>query len=278
MGEEILRLENVTKKYENRVILDKINLSVDKGNSIAIMGNNGCGKSTLLKVICKMTNINSGKIINCKDVTFSYIPEYFTKLNITAEQYIYHMGRIDKIPKEKLINIYRDYFHEFGMEDMIDIPIKHLSKGTLQKVAVIQAFLNRPDVLLLDEPLSGQDFKSQNYFIKKVNELKNQGVAIIMSCHEMFLVNQISEIVYCIENHNLKKMDIPKMESTSNDLLIFYAGNNKVINKDLLKDIARIEYNAQEIQLLVRKDKSNIIIMEMLKEGYRLKSITGVNV
>ncbi|WP_243145507.1 ATP-binding cassette domain-containing protein, partial [Clostridium neonatale] len=67
--------------------------------------------------------------------------------------------------------------------------IKNLSKGTLQKISVIQAFLSKPYILLLDEPLSGQDSESQKMFIKMVKELIKDDVTVIMSCHESFLID-----------------------------------------------------------------------------------------
>ena len=82
---------------------------------------------------------------------------------------------------------------------MIHIKMKYLSKGTLQKVGVMQALLSKPDVLLLDEPLSGQDIDSQKVFIKKMNELRHDNVTIIMSCHEPDLIERISDTVYCVD-------------------------------------------------------------------------------
>jgi len=154
MHEEIIRLENISKSYSNRLILEQINLVIERGRSIALTGNNGSGKSTLLKIINGLTNVNSGKVIYNGDLKFNYIPEHFPKLNISAKQYIEYMGKIENIPINELTHTYEELFHNFHMDSMLDIQMKYLSKGSLQKVAVMQALLQRPDVLLMDEPLS----------------------------------------------------------------------------------------------------------------------------
>ena len=104
------------------------------------------------------------------------------------KQYLEYMGSIDHITHNEYKAKYEELIHNFHMDSMVDIQMKHLSKGSLQKVGVIQALLKKPDVLLLDEPLSGQDVESQNYFIQLVNDLKSQGVAIVMSGVLFFLM------------------------------------------------------------------------------------------
>ena len=82
---------------------------------------------------------------------------------------------------------------DFFLSEMLDLSMQSLSKGTLQKISVMQALLAKPDVLLLDEPLSGQDRESQKVFVQKINMLRNAGTTIFMSCHEKKLVKAISE-------------------------------------------------------------------------------------
>ena len=151
MTEYTIEVENLNKKFGQKTILNNVNIKFKKGESVAILGNNGMGKSTFLRMICGLTNISSGKIITNKNIKFNYIPENYSKLNLTVEEYMKCMKDLDKVSKEEYNLKINDLYKEFYLENMKDVPMKHLSKGTLQKVAVLQALIIKPDVLLLEE-------------------------------------------------------------------------------------------------------------------------------
>ena len=151
MTEYTIEVENLNKKFGQKTILKNVNIKFKKGESVAILGNNGMGKSTFLRMICGLTDISSGKIIVHKNIKFNYIPENYSKLNLTVEEYMKCMGDLDKVSKEDYNAKIKELYKEFYLERMKDVPMKHLSKGTLQKVAVLQALITKPDVLLLEE-------------------------------------------------------------------------------------------------------------------------------
>lgn len=205
---ELIKLENVSKKYDARLILDNVLLSIYENQSVAFTGHNGSGKSTILKILAGLITPAQGKVIHSGRLLFHYVPERFPKTNLTAGQYLKRMGQIDGLThieiEEKCNQLSRDFF----LEDMLGTPMKNLSKGTLQKIGVIQALLRQPDILLLDEPLSGQDVDSQQVFIKKMNELRKNNVTILMSCHEPYLIKSISDTLYVMEHGKPVKGDI----------------------------------------------------------------------
>ena len=278
MTNEIIRINNMSKSFGQTQVLNKVNLTVKAGQSVALVGNNGSGKSTLLRIICGLTNITSGEIKYSKDLKFNYVPEHFPKMNITARQYIKHMGLIEGVSEHDINENSQQLFQTFFMGNMVDTPMKNLSKGTLQKVSVIQAFLSRPDILLLDEPLSGQDVQSQKKFIKLVRELNQQGVTIIMSCHEMFLVNQISNIAYEIKNQGLEPFIISKTNEYEYDVLVFENNGRQInMNTDITRMIEKIDYYQDEIKLIIPREKSNEIIMHMLRDDFILREMKGID-
>lgn len=274
--QEVVRLENITKYYSRKLILKNINLSICRGKAVTLMGNNGCGKSTLLKVICGLTRYKSGNLIYNDKIKFNYIPEHFPKLNISVKQYIDCMGKIENIPPKDLKIKSEELVCDFSMESMLDTPLKHLSKGSLQKTAVIQALLKKSDILLLDEPLSGQDIRSQNFFIQYINKLKNEGTAIVMSCHEMFLVNQLSDNTFKIHNGELACCDVKMISAEELDILHFDNSSNKKVSEELIKYLKKIEYTNSKIIIIAERDKSNIILRRMLDEGFLLLSMRNM--
>lgn len=266
--QEIIKLKDVTHKYNNEVILNQLNLSISKNQSIAFTGHNGCGKSTLLKIIAGLIQPTSGNIIYHGNPLFHYVPERFPKMNLTARQYLICMGRLDGLNHKEVNSGYKKLCEDFFLTEMLDLPMKHLSKGSLQKVCVIQALLKNPDVLLLDEPLSGQDTDSQNVFINKINKLRKTGTTILMSCHEQYLIDSISDTVHRIEEKKLSSTAGADSFQSKKYILWFEKGT-----ADKVPEICkgRISSFEEKYRLEVNESESNQLIACMIQEGWLLR-------
>ncbi|MCR5250212.1 MAG: ABC transporter ATP-binding protein [Lachnospiraceae bacterium] len=193
--ETIISFENVTKTYDGKNVIDHVSHEFYRGESVAFIGHNGCGKSTMLKLLGGLIFASSGKIHRQKKTRFSYVPEKFPGMLIPMLDYLKRIADMEGVEQSEV----RRLIGEFFLEGMIHARLNELSKGSLQKVGVIQALLAPCDIILLDEPLSGQDAASQEVFILKVNELRGKGVTVFMSCHEKKLVDELSDRVYAIE-------------------------------------------------------------------------------
>lgn len=205
----IIKINNMSKKYGRKTILSHLHLEIHQGDSIAFIGHNGCGKSTLLKIIGGLQPFNDGHVTYTKKMKFSYVPERFPAMNISALDYVRQMGAIAGLSPQEAEKRSMQLFESFFMQDMAETPIRYLSKGTIQKVAVVQAFLTAPDVLLLDEPVSGQDAASQRVFVRMVNRLNaEQDVTILCACHEDYLISSIAHAVYEIKAGKLQQVDV----------------------------------------------------------------------
>ncbi len=197
--EKIITFEKVTKSYHGKCVIDDISHVFFEGEAVAFAGHNGCGKSTLLKILAGLIRINKGKVIHHKNIRFSYVPEKFPAADITMLRYLRSVAEMEGVPLSQANKL----IHEFFLEEMVYTKMKDMSKGSLQKVGVIQALMAPHEVLLLDEPLSGQDTDSQEIFIGKIKELKKQGVTVFMSCHEKKLMDELADKVYMINKGKL---------------------------------------------------------------------------
>jgi ABC-type multidrug transport system ATPase subunit len=279
MDKPLIFVNNVSKSFGKKRILEHINLVVNKQSSIALLGSNGSGKSTLLKMIAGLSTLSSGTIDYVSGIRINYIPEHFPKIDLTPNDVIDAIGLIGGLSRKKIWQRKQELFNTFEFAEMADVPIKHLSKGSIQKVAVIQALLDTPDVLLLDEPLSGQDLHAQKQFIKIASELNHQGVTLIMSCHERFLVNALAHSAYEIIDHQLHLTDFSRLKATAYDSLSFDAPTpNQTIDPNLLQWIEKTEWTDFQVKLLVKREHSDLVLRALLASDYILRSMEQLDV
>ncbi|MDL2292640.1 ATP-binding cassette domain-containing protein [Acholeplasma sp. OttesenSCG-928-E16] len=185
MSINIIRLNDASKKYLKTTFF----LTVNENELVLINGKNGSGKSTLIKMILGFIKPDSGEV-NVNTRKIAYLPE---KVNLPN-----HLKVLDyllMISKLKKTNIPFDYLHKF--EIPTDFTIKKLSKGNKQKVAIISAIMGKEKLLLLDEPLSGLDKKSQN-ILRTIIKNEKRNKTIIISTHKPTLFRKIADFEYLI--------------------------------------------------------------------------------
>lgn len=251
----MIELKNVTKSYNGKAVFSDVNLILGDGRVTAFVGHNGCGKSTMLKVVAGLVTKDSGSIIYDKKYRFAYVLEKFPPINMTARSYLKHIVEIDRIyEKGEGINKIEELSKDFFVEGMIDKHMKTLSKGTLQKIGVIQALLSNANVLLLDEPLSGQDIKSQEVFVEKINQIKRKGTIILLSAHEPDLIKSIGDEVYTIKESRLISYEIkPRTRyviEVQDDKSFFYTDEQM-----LHLEIKRLQKEGRHIRKIYEEDK-----------------------
>ena len=142
--------------------------------------------------------------------------------------YLKSIAKLENVDFKKVEQL----IDEFFLGKMKHTKMRDMSKGSLQKVGVIQALMAPHDVILLDEPLSGQDTDSQEVFISKMNELKKQGVTIFMSCHEKKLMDELSDHIYTIKNGKLENLG-----QVFNSFFKIYVRKNKYVLKVMEAEI-----------------------------------------
>lgn len=163
---------------------------------------------------------------------------------------------------------------EFFVSNMLDIPMKYLSKGSLQKIGVIQALLKEPDILLLDEPLSGQDMMSQQVFIQKIQKLQEHNVTILMSCHEPYLIDAVADEVYELDNGRLSFQGKPVLSGhglADSWYRMFFVRTDKAAIPENWK--GRLQFTGQGCILRVGEGECDRAMAEMLEAGWNLRGM-----
>jgi len=209
------KIKNISFKAGKQVILDDISLHIHCGTLTAIIGRNGAGKSTLLRAILGEIKHDGTIEFNSKkegerNIKIGYVPQ---KLNVeNSPMTVYDMAASLCSNKPVFIkknkNIYneiKEHLNEFGAEELIDSKVSRLSGGELQRVMMAIATLPYPDLLILDEPISGMDKKGKEQFYSQINKLKtDHDLAIIMVSHDFEYLKQYADKVVMLDKKILK--------------------------------------------------------------------------
>jgi ABC-2 type transport system ATP-binding protein len=211
MNEKVLSLQNLTMSYASKAVLNGINLDVYRGQIIGYIGPNGAGKSTTLKIMLGLVDGYGGTVeilghdIATNDYTYKqkigYVPENAEIYdNLTAAEYLTFIGELYGLKREEATTKALKLLDEFDMGDVFHSRISSFSKGMRQKVLIISSLLHNPDLIFLDEPLSGLDANSVMVIKDMLEALANQGKTIFYSSHIMDVVEKISNRIVLLVN------------------------------------------------------------------------------
>ncbi|MEZ7277137.1 ABC transporter ATP-binding protein [Pseudoalteromonas sp. 68 DY56-GL68] len=219
-----LRLDNLKKSFHSQEVLSGIDLKMESsdGRIIGVIGKNGAGKSTLFKIL---SNID-------KDYTGSFICEMNTaiKLGFLPEErslpkfgsisdILLLWARIQGVEKADLNNKMEYWFKRVQLWELRGEKITSLSKGNQQKLQLACALIHEPNLIIFDEPFSGLDPNNQELVIDILNQFKNQGALILLSAHQLELVERISDICYLLTNGILDTIE-PIRHNKNKNLLV----------------------------------------------------------
>jgi len=233
---EILRINNVSKRYSNHLALNNVSLSVSEGAVFGLLGPNGAGKTSLIRIINQITGPDSGEIIfkgeklNPKHVeNIGYLPEergLYKKMTV-GDQVLY-LARLKGLSKEEAKKRLRHWFEKFEMQSWWKKKVEELSKGMQQKVQFIVTVIHQPQLLILDEPFSGFDPINAQLIKNEILDLRKNGATVIFSTHNMGSVEELCDNIALI-NKSEKILDgsvkeIRKTYST-NTYKISFRGN-----------------------------------------------------
>jgi ABC-2 type transport system ATP-binding protein len=180
-----VRLEAVGKRYGLRQpwVIRAVSLDVAAGRLIRFEGRNGSGKSTLLRVIAGVLVPSAGKVTGRPRV--GYVPERFPPaLAFTGRDYLMHLGRVHGLRGTALSARVQEYLDRFGAAEYAGTPLRNLSKGTCQKIAIVQAVLAHPGLLVLDEAWTGLDQAARDTLDAVVAERLTDGGRVMFVDHD----------------------------------------------------------------------------------------------
>lgn len=197
----MLKVENITKYYNKNKAVDNLSFTVEKGEIFGLLGENGAGKTTTFRIILGLINASSGNVtLDGKKIDYSltdkigYVTEersLLTKMTVKDQILLY--GVLKGMSEDNILKEMRKWLRKFQISDYENRKIKELSKGNQQKIQFIAAVINKPKLLILDEPFSGLDPINVEMLKKAIIELQETGCSIIFSSHQMEQIEDFCE-------------------------------------------------------------------------------------
>ncbi|TYO95343.1 ABC transporter ATP-binding protein [Desulfallas thermosapovorans] len=259
--ETILKVENLGKSFKNIPIIQDISFEVRKGEIMAILGPNGAGKSTTIRNIMGIMYPDCGtvKYINRKNIPrnkIGYLPEERGLYkNVKIMDILLYLAELKDYPLPKAKDRVLAYLKKFDLEGKENTTVEVLSKGMGQKVQFIASILHEPELLILDEPFSGLDPVAQELFKQEIRNLAAGGTAILLSSHQMNLVEEICDRLFLI--HHGQKVIYGNMEDVKREYANFKCtirGNNDHQELKGLPKVQRVEQKEGTTILYLAKD------------------------
>ena len=261
MAKPIIELINVTKSYDDMLVIDNVNLAINKGEFVTLLGPSGCGKTTTLRMIAGFDTPTSGQILlNGKDI--SYLPPNKRPVNTVFQRYALfpHLNIYENIAFglkcKKVLNTYRNEAGEEYVKKekltkkeirekveralaLVDLEgfekraVSTLSGGQQQRVAIARAIVNEPEILLLDEPLGALDLKMRKEMQIELKEMhKRLGITFIYVTHDQEEALTMSDTIVVMSDGVVQQIGTPTdiYNEPANTFVADFIGESNIFN------------------------------------------------
>jgi ABC-2 type transport system ATP-binding protein len=230
----MIQVNQLSKKYNGTTVLHIDNLSIPKGQSFGLVGNNGAGKTTFFSLLLDLIQPTTGEIINneipvhtsenWKPFTASFLDESFLIGYLTPEEYFYFIGDLrgqNKADVDALLSKHEEFFNGEILNNKKYL--RDLSKGNQKKVGIIATLIGNPEVVVLDEPFANLDPTTVNRLKKIIKELsENPQVTILVSSHDLQHTVEVCDRIVALNKGEVVK-DIVTSDETLKELEAFFA-------------------------------------------------------
>lgn len=279
---EVLKCTNLKKQVKEKVIVENISFSINKGDVVGLLGPNGAGKTTIIKLILGLIKINDGSVyINGYNIQKDFI-KAIDKVGAIVENpdlYMYLSGYDNlKITANNYKNISKDRINEVikivGLENRINDKVSTYSLGMRQRLGIAEAIINNPELLILDEPTNGLDIEGTIEMRNLIKSLSHQGIAILISSHNLTEIDNLCNRIIAIKNGKLVTDDTIEKFKTISDESSYIFELDKIENiKEILLEYRCEDIEENKIRVYISKDNVSKVMQKLIENKYQIFSV-----
>ena len=278
----MIEAKEIVKRYSGREVLSNISLNVEKGEFVSLIGPNGAGKTTLIRIILALIKPEKGKV------------EILGKDPFNDKSVFRHLGYVQELPNlppfltgrevlllsAKIKGAKKDEVDELlelvGMREFANRQIAKYSKGMIQRIAIAEALLGNPEVLVLDEPNIGIDPLFSLKVREMFDKLKRNGTSILMTSHELEDVKKLSDRVYMIYKGKIV------FEGDVEEMVKKFLGIQVVIEGEELEKISnfvssfnyvkKVFKEGNKLIVSMTEDRREELLRNLVEAGFRIRA------
>ena len=261
-SKKIVQLKNVAKSFDGEMILDHINLDVYEKEFITLLGPSGCGKTTTLRIIAGFVTPDTGDVL-FEDTKINDVPPHKRHVNTVFQKYALfpHLNvyeniafalRLKKVKEQEIYERVEEMLAMVNLRGFEKKDVNLLSGGQQQRVAIARALINKPKVLLLDEPLGALDLKLRK---DMQNELKNiqrkTGITFVYVTHDQEEALSMSDTVVVMADGKIQQIGSPTdiYNEPENAFVADFIGESNILDGVMLDDY-RVKFSGREFECL----------------------------
>ena len=249
MSKELIRLRNLCMAFDDELVLDNINLYINDSEFLTLLGPSGCGKTTTLRIIGGFTTPTSGDV-TFDGVRINDVPPHKRQINTVFQKYALfpHLDvfenvafglRIAKVPQDEVEQRVTEMLEVVSLKGFERRRIDQLSGGQQQRVAIARALVNRPKVLLLDEPLGALDLRLRKDMQNELKRIQQQmGITFIYVTHDQEEALTMSDTVVVMDKGRIQQIGTPEdiYNEPKNAFVADFIGESNILNGIMVRD------------------------------------------
>ena len=272
-----LKIENVSKSYGDKKVVDNINIELNNPGVFGLLGTNGAGKTTTIRMLLGILKKDEGKIswngkeVTRKNVNFGYLPEergIYPKTKIYDQ--LMYFAKLKGMRQEEADKQINYWMKRLEVEEYKNMTAEKLSKGNQQKIQFITAVVHDPDLVVLDEPFSGLDPVNTELIRNIILELIEKQKYIIMSAHQMSVVEEFcTNILILNKGKTILQGNLTEIKNT-------YPANKVLI---ITKENIENKIKEANLSILLKKENEYEVKIDNEEQAYNLlNSLVNSNI
>ena len=298
MSKELIRLRDLCMAFDDELVLDHINLYINDSEFLTLLGPSGCGKTTTLRIIGGFTTPTSGDV-TFDGVRINDVPPHKRQINTVFQKYALfpHLDvfeniafglRIAKVPAEEIEERVTEMLGVVSLKGFEHRKITQLSGGQQQRVAIARALVNRPKVLLLDEPLGALDLRLRKDMQNELKRIQQQmGITFIYVTHDQEEALTMSDTIVVMDKGCIQQIGTPEdiYNEPKNAFVADFIGESNIIDGGMVRDKLVKMYGREfpcldggfaenePVDVVIRPEDIDIVPME---QGQLVGTVTSV--